>query len=476
MAALSLALVAVVLPLSTSASAAPLMSASAICAPDGFLPTKGCVEGGMLLGPSTATAELTLECQTERFGLCRQWLITEDRIGGYGFTTQHPKQRQSLVGYCAVPNRFLFVVNPAAVELDGDCDEIPDGRDNSLKADSVNYVNGGVYGTGSGSQLYNITVVDAKGPGFITVYPCGAGNGTSSTQNFDTGQTIASFVPHGNSCIYSSERADYIVDYLGESPLQSISPTRILDTRDGTGTTRQRLIAGQTLTTNISGKAGLPASLDAVAVSVTAVNPATAGFVTVYPCDQTRPQASNVNFAARQTIANAAFVSPTASGDLCLFSSATVDLLVDLAGYIPSGGSRWSPERVLDTRSASGPKVAGTTTVKVAGTTRIPLDAGSVIANLTAVNASADGFVTAYRCGEAVPVLSNLNFRTGQTIANLATIAPDANGNICLFSSVAVDLLLDVSGSFDAVIGGYPSSGPVRIFDSRQSGSPGYPP
>jgi hypothetical protein len=275
--------------------------------------------------------------------------------------------------------------------------------------------------------------------------------------------------------VYSSERVDYIVDSLGESFLTPVSPTRVLDTRDGTGTAKQRLQAGQTLAMNINGKAGLPPSLDAVAVSVTAINPSSAGFVTAYPCDQTRPQASNLNFVATQTIANAAFVSPSASGDVCLFSSATVDLLVDLSGYIASVGSRWSPDRVLDTRSASGPQAAGTTTIKVAGTTRIPSDAGSVIANLTAVNGSADGFVTAYRCGDAVPVISNLNFRAGQTIANLATVTPDANGNICLFSSVAVDLLLDVSGSFEPVVGGYPSSAPIRLFDSRQSSNPQFP-
>jgi hypothetical protein len=476
--ALSLALVAFALPPTAAAQAAPTLTASAICSPDVNLPSKGCVEGGMLLGPSTVTTELALECRTERFGVCRQWLITEDRIGGLGFTTQHPKQRQSLVGYCAVSSGRFFVVNPAAVELDGDCDEIPDGRDNSLRADSLVSIPNSYGFYSPGTKFYNVTVVDAKGPGFITVSPCGAGDGTSSTQNFDSGETIASFVPlgdYGVICVYSSERADYIVDYLGQSSLQPISPTRVLDTRDGTGTTKRRLAAGQTLTMNVSGKAGLPPSLDAIAVSVTAVNPSSAGFVTVYPCDQTRPQASNLNFAANQTIANAAFVSPSASGDVCLFSSATLDLLVDLSGYVALGGSRWTPERTLDTRSTSGPKAAGTTTVKVAGTARLPSDGRSIVANLTAVNAAAEGFVTAYQCGEAVPVLSNLNFRAGQTIANLATVTPDANGNICLFSSAAVDLLLDVSGSLDRFFSGYPSSGPVRLFDSRQSSNPGYP-
>jgi hypothetical protein len=476
--ALSLALVVFALPPSTAAEAAPILTASAICSPDVYTPSKGCIEGGILLGPSTVTTELALECRTERFGVCRQWLIAEDRIGGLGFTRQNPKKRQSLVSYCAVPDVRYFSFNPAAIELDGDCDKIPDRSDFSLTVDSVKYVGS----IGYGPSLYNVTVVDPKGPGFITVYPCDTAVPTSSTQNFAAGQTIASLVTlssYDTLCVYSSERADYIVDYLGRSFVAPLRPTRVLDTRDGIGTMKQQVTAGQTLTMNVKDKPGLVGyTLTAVAINVTAVDPVSAGFVTVYPCDQARPQASNLNFAAGQTIANFAIVSPSASGDVCLFSSATADLLVDLSGYIAFNvptNNPWTPERVLDTRSASGPKAAGTTAVKVAGTSRIAPDAGSVIANLTVVNPSADGFVTAYSCGGAVPAISNLNFRSGQTIANLATVTPDGNGNICLFSSVAVDLLLDVSGFFDQAIRSQ-NPGPIRMVDSRDFGPTDYNP
>ena len=44
----------------------------------------------------------------------------------------------------------------------------------------------------------------------------------------------------------------------------------------------------------------------------------TAGYVTGYPCSGTLPAASNVNYtAAGQTVANFAFLTPDAAGDVC---------------------------------------------------------------------------------------------------------------------------------------------------------------
>ena len=189
-------------------------------------------------------SRVRLECRTKRLEFCRQWLITEDRIGGLGFTRQHPTQRQSLVGYCAVPNRHVFSTESSGSRTRWRLRRDPQRsrRVELLGRDGVTYIPG----SGFGSKFYNMTIVNAKSPGFIAVFPCSAGSPTSSAQNFDTGQTIASFVAlpsHDANCVYSSERADYIVDYLGESFLAPISPTRILDTRDGTGTAGQRLAA-----------------------------------------------------------------------------------------------------------------------------------------------------------------------------------------------------------------------------------------
>ena len=53
----------------------------------------------------------------------------------------------------------------------------------------------------------------------------------------------------------------------------------------------------QTLQVQVTGVAGVPGNADAVVLNMTAVTARTAGFATVYPCGQRRPQASNLNLS-----------------------------------------------------------------------------------------------------------------------------------------------------------------------------------
>jgi hypothetical protein len=99
-------------------------------------------------------------------------------------------------------------------------------------------------------------------------------------------------------------------------------------------------IAGATTTTG--GATGLPSSgIGAVALNVTAVEGFDVGgygFVTVYPCDSLStavPDASNLNFAGGQTIANAVIAPMSADGYVCFNVYGNTDLLVDVSGYFP---------------------------------------------------------------------------------------------------------------------------------------------
>jgi hypothetical protein len=55
--------------------------------------------------------------------------------------------------------------------------------------------------------------------------------------------------------------------------------------------------------------------------------------VTAYPCDQAVPTASNVNYDGGATAANLATVRLSASGTLCLTTSASTHLIADIAGW-----------------------------------------------------------------------------------------------------------------------------------------------
>ena len=59
------------------------------------------------------------------------------------------------------------------------------------------------------------------------------------------------------------------------------------------------------------------------------------GYVTVFPCG-TRPEASNLNFVAGQTIANAVIAPVSATGRICFYVYGTANLLADVSGYLPT--------------------------------------------------------------------------------------------------------------------------------------------
>ncbi|HEY4993781.1 MAG TPA: hypothetical protein VII33_17040, partial [Nakamurella sp.] len=95
--------------------------------------------------------------------------------------------------------------------------------------------------------------------------------------------------------------------------------------------------ASGTVSLQVTGQGGVPATgVSAVVVNVTAVNPTTAGFITVWPSLTTRQQTSNLNFQAGQNIPNLVVVPVGADGKIQLFngSGGTVQLLADVTGYI----------------------------------------------------------------------------------------------------------------------------------------------
>ena len=101
----------------------------------------------------------------------------------------------------------------------------------------------------------------------------------------------------------------------------------------------------------------MPAGVDAVVLNVTAVSARSAGFATVYPCGLARPEASNLNFVAGQTVPNLVIARPGVGGKVCVFSDTTIDVLADVSGFFPAGSGFTAienPSRILDTRNGIG--------------------------------------------------------------------------------------------------------------------------
>jgi hypothetical protein len=87
----------------------------------------------------------------------------------------------------------------------------------------------------------------------------------------------------------------------------------------------------------VTNRGGVPNNAGTVVLNVTVTEPTSAGFVTVYPCGIATPLASNLNYEAGTTVANAVVVKVGADGKVCLFNSRSSQLVVDVNGFFPSG-------------------------------------------------------------------------------------------------------------------------------------------
>jgi matrixin len=139
------------------------------------------------------------------------------------------------------------------------------------------------------------------------------------------------------------------------------------------------------------------------------------------------------------------------------------------------------PFRILDTRVSPGlPVPANTTiTVQVRGVDGVPNGATAVAATLVATEASAPGFVTVWGDGER-PTTSALNIdAVAQTRANFAIIPLAADGTIKIYAQASTHLVMDISGVFipaaTATAGRFVPLGPIRLFDTRETGTPYVP-
>ena len=251
-----------------------------------------------------------------------------------------------------------------------------------------------------------------------------------------------------------------------------LSPVRLLDTRNGTGAPAGFAAAGSTTEVHVAGMGGVAATAKAVALNVTVTQPKSSGFVTAYPCGQSRPTASNLNYTSGLTIPNLVVLALPASGKVCLYTSAETHLVADVDGYFSkdSDFEPMSPRRLVDTRSAVNPaiKVPAGSTLQVQTTARygIPDDAAAVSLNVTAVDPSGSGYLTTFPCGTTRPTASTLNYVKGQVIPNAVLSKTGSGGNVCIYTLAAVHLVVDVNGWFPSGTD-FRSMSPERLLDTR---------
>jgi len=201
----------------------------------------------------------------------------------------------------------------------------------------------GVPGSGVTAVVMNVTVTGATAGSYVTVYPDGQPRPGTSSLDFVKGETIPNLVivpvVDGKVDFYNLAGTVNIIADLtgyysaGGSSFTSAGPTRIMDTRYGTGGIHVPVGAGGSISLRVGGVAGLPAGVTAVIMNVTVVGPTAASYVTVYPDGQPRPGTSSLDFVKGETIPNLVIV-PVVDGKVDFYNNAgTVNLIADITGY-----------------------------------------------------------------------------------------------------------------------------------------------
>jgi hypothetical protein len=144
----------------------------------------------------------------------------------------------------------------------------------------------------------------------------------------------------------------------GESTIVSVTPVRVLDTRDPVNvglagpflsTISQDLQVTGSVPTTTGAQTVVPAGATGVLLNVTVTGPTLGGFLSVRPADAPgTPTTSSLNFATGQTVPNAVQVNvPTAGPDAgkieITYNADEVlgprtDVLIDIVGYTTNAG------------------------------------------------------------------------------------------------------------------------------------------
>lgn len=265
----------------------------------------------------------------------------------------------------------------------------------------------GLPSTGVGAVVITLTAVSPTADTYLTAWPSGEPPGTVSNLNLPAGDirpnlaVVAVGGDGGISLFNAAGDVHALIDVVGWIPTsgasRAINPTRVLDTRDGTGIGAPRDVVGIDYVTvkvvGVGGVGGVPASgVGAVAVNVTGTGPGEATYLTSYPAQLRLPCTSTLNLEPGLTAANLA-VTPVdpATGTIRIYNArGKTHVVADVQAWfpataVPQGGARCG-DILTSWVDAADPRMVRPDLAGVAVVARQPLmetdDATTVLAHV----------------------------------------------------------------------------------------------
>ena len=191
----------------------------------------------------------------------------------------------------------------------------------------------------------NVTVVNGSAPSHLTVWPTGVTKPTASNLNWPTGAVRPNLVivklgTGGKVSLFNNGgTVDVIADvvgYFGASGdrFHPTLPHRLVDSRDGTGTTATPWAAGSTRNVAVASIGPVPKTAKAVVLNITVTGGTAASHLTVWPAGVAKPTASSLNWNAGQTVPNLVVVKVGDGGLASIFNnSGNAHVIADVVGW-----------------------------------------------------------------------------------------------------------------------------------------------
>ncbi|TDV57604.1 RCC1 domain-containing protein [Actinophytocola oryzae] len=261
-----------------------------------------------------------------------------------------------LAGYYATGAGAKYTALPANRLTDTRWDGVPVGAGGTLVVDLAGRVP-----ASATAVTFNLTATDVTSTTFVTAWPTGTPRPNASNVNLTAGETrpnlvtVAVGADRKVSLYNNAGSAHLVVDLSGfytpdyGASFLPLSPTRVLDTRNGTGTGGFSGPVGPGAEIEVwFGDSGLPPTMTGLVLNVTGVAATAATYVTAWGPYRSRGNTSTLNIAPGQTTPNAAVVALAQQPAVRLYNnSGSVHLLADLAGVFAVTGAPCTADCLL---------------------------------------------------------------------------------------------------------------------------------
>jgi hypothetical protein len=331
----------------------------------------------------------------------------------------------------------------------------------------------------------NLTVTAQTSRGYLFIGPNPSNDPTSSTLNFPVaddranGVTVALGAGGTLSVTFVAPSAGpiahVIFDVTGYFTTDTsgatyvpLNPSRILDTRSGTGLSGP-FGSHAARTFGVTGHGGVPSNAIAVTGNMTVTAQTSNGYLFIGPNPTNDPTSSTLNFPVADDRANGVTVALGAGGTLSVTFVApapgpVAHVIFDVTGYFTPDASGatyvpFTPNRILDTRSGTGLSGAFSShlarTLGVSGIGVLPPYATAVTGNLTVTSQTSNGYLFIGPNATNDPTSSTLNFPRGDDRANGVTVALGAGGTLSVTfvapaAGPTTQVVFDVTGYFQS--------------------------